>query len=189
MLLPQPGCKQSSSCCQLGTFTHAGFCASIISELGAIISCLFSSKLTEDSLKLEEVHQEFLKHALLHDISSVESILLLTQPCKRLFSRVLMQADLDSSSAAKTAPTMKQKMSEEIILFISAGYQRGFYQQGVLSCTVAICNNHHTLYQVSVVILINASHFVMPCERFVIILSHFVTCTPFAICNKPCRTL
>ena len=54
-----------------------------------------------------------------------------------------MWADLDSSSAAKTAPTMKQLMSEEIILFISVVYQRGFHQQGVryTVCTVAICNN------------------------------------------------
>ena len=43
---------------------------------------------------------------------------------------------------------MKQLMNEEIILFISAVYQRGFHQQGVLSCTVAICNNHRTLYYV-----------------------------------------
>ena len=95
--------QESSSCCYIGTSAHAGFCCmsklwkfstfltlrnteNVVPGLSVSLvpssvrenSCLFSSQLPEDSLKLEEVHQECLKHAILHDISSVESILLTT---------------------------------------------------------------------------------------------------------------
>ena len=55
-----------------------GLSVSLVSSSVVDNSCLFSSQLPEDSLKLEEVHQECLKHAWLHDISSVESIFLTT---------------------------------------------------------------------------------------------------------------
>ena len=42
-----------------------------------------------------------------------------------------MWEDLSSSSAAKTAPKMKQKMSKQIILSTSAIFQSGFHQQEV----------------------------------------------------------
>ena len=40
-----------------------GLLVSLVSSSVVENSCLFSSQLPEDSLKLEEVHQEYLKHA------------------------------------------------------------------------------------------------------------------------------
>ena len=69
------------------------------------IAC--TTLLPKHSLKLVDVHQEYLKHVWLHDNRLDESIFLTACPAKRLFSLFMMYADLKFSSVDRAVEAAK----------------------------------------------------------------------------------